>query len=113
MRFPGEVLAQFVSSFRTPPQSYMEVTGSKSSLYVGDPFKPGLEETLLLRSGQEVEALEIAGRDLYLGEIEDLADAVLRGKPPRVSLADSRGNIAALVALLESAKKNTVIRVKV
>ena len=112
MRFPGEVIAQFVSSFRTPSQSYMEVTGSTASLYVGDPFKPGLEETLLLRSGEEVEALEIAGRDLYLGEIEDLADAVLYGKPPRISLADSRANIAALVALLESAQKNTVVRVK-
>ena len=33
-----------------------------------------------------------------------MADAVLLGKAPRVSLADSRGNAAAIVALLESAR---------
>ena len=33
-----------------------------------------------------------------------MADAILLGKPPRVSLADSRANVAAILALFESAK---------
>ncbi len=32
-----------------------------------------------------------------------MADAVLNGKAPRVTLADSRANVAAMLALLQSA----------
>jgi predicted dehydrogenase len=42
---------------------------------------------------------------LYLGEVEDMADAVLLGKPPRISLADSRANVATILALLRSARE--------
>jgi hypothetical protein len=35
-----------------------------------------------------------------------MADAILLGRPPRVSLADSRSNVAAIVALLRSAREN-------
>jgi hypothetical protein len=41
---------------------------------------------------------------LYLYEIEDMADAILLGRAPRVSLDDSRGNIRTILALLESAR---------
>jgi hypothetical protein len=34
-----------------------------------------------------------------------MADAILLGKPSRVTLAESRGNIATLVALLDAASK--------
>src|SRR6185503_15300925 len=43
--------------------------------------------------------------ELYLGEVEDMADAVQHGRPPAVSLAESRGNVAALVALYRSARE--------
>jgi predicted dehydrogenase len=41
---------------------------------------------------------------LYLGEVEDLCDAIQHGRSPRITLADSRGNLAAILALLESAR---------
>ena len=41
---------------------------------------------------------------VYIGEVEDMADAILLNKPPRVSLADSRGNIAVILALIDSTK---------
>ena len=53
-----------------------------------------------------VEIIKIDGESLYHGEIEDMADAVLLGKLPRVSLADSRGNVATITALLASARTN-------
>ena len=48
--------------------------------------------------------------DRYLLEIEDLADAVRTGRPPRVSLAESRGNVATIVALLESAREGRPVK---
>jgi predicted dehydrogenase len=48
---------------------------------------------------------------LYSGEIEDLARAVLDGATPRMTLEDSRGNAAALVALYESARTGRPVTV--
>ena len=47
------------------------------------------------------------GQELYLGEVEDMADAIIQGKAPRISLEDSRANVATIVALLESARTGT------
>jgi hypothetical protein len=54
--------------------------------------------------------IEVAAAENYSREIEDLADAVLDKRPCRVSLADSRANTAALVALLESARTRQAVR---
>ena len=37
-------------------------------------------------------------------EIEDMTDAVVEGKPPRISVDESRANIAAIQALYLSAE---------
>ena len=42
-------------------------------------------------------------QELYIGEVEDLADAILLGKAPRISLAHSRDNVKTILALLRSA----------
>jgi D-xylose 1-dehydrogenase (NADP+, D-xylono-1,5-lactone-forming) len=39
-----------------------------------------------------------------------MADAILNGKPPRISLADSRANTAAILALFESARSGKPVR---
>jgi predicted dehydrogenase len=102
---------QFDCSFEAPFRTVMEVVGETASLVVTQPFKPGAGAQLLLSHGDRTEALDVPTADLYIGEVEDLADAVLHGKPPRVSLADSRGNVAAIVALLESARLNRPVRI--
>ncbi len=104
IRFPGEVYAQFDSGFRTPFRTHLEIVGSEGTITIPAPFKPGLNEKIKLERAGKTETLKIPKQDLYIGEVEDLADAILLGKAPRVSLADSRGNVAAIVALLESAR---------
>ena len=110
MRFPGDVYAQFDSGFRTPFRAHIEVVGSTGSLLIPTPFKPEQKEKILLRRGDEVKELRMPGQELYIGEIEDMADAILLGKASRISLADSRGNLTTILALLESAQKGTPVR---
>ena len=110
LRFPDDVLVQFDCSFEAPFRTVMEVVGETASLVITQPFKPGAGAQLLLNRGDKSETIDVPEADLYLGEVEDLADAVLLGKPPRVSLGDSRGNVAATVALLRSARENRPIR---
>jgi hypothetical protein len=40
-----------------------------------------------------------------------MADAILLGETPRISLEDSRANVATIRALLESARANKSVKV--
>lgn len=110
LRFPGDALAQFDCGFRAPYRTEIEIVGSEGTLRVPRPFKPGEHERLVLTRGDQAELIDVAGAALYAGEIEDMADQILLGKPPRISLGDSRGNCAAVVALLRSAEQNRPVR---
>ncbi len=112
MKFAGDVLAQFDSSFVVPFRTIMEIVGTDAVLTVPTPFKPKPTDALLLSRDDQVERIEVRGGELYTGEVEDMADAVLHGMPPRVSLADSRGNVASIVALIESAETGNVVHLR-
>jgi predicted dehydrogenase len=112
LRFPGGAIAQFDCGFRAPFRTELEVVGSAASLRLGRPFKPGPHETMVLARGEAQEVLVTEGDELYRGEVEDMADAILLGRPPRVSLAESRGNCAALLALLRSAREGRPVPVQ-
>ena len=104
MRFPGEVFAQFDSGFRSPYRSRIEIVGSDGVLLIPHPFNPGLEVDIQIWRGDEHEVIMIPDQELYLGEVEDMANAILMGVPPRISLEDSRGNVKTILALLHSAQ---------
>jgi predicted dehydrogenase len=113
MRFPGDIYAQFDCSFAVPFRATMEILGTKGRLAIPTPFKPGEKEHIYLTHPHDVtDTITIKGQALYLGEVEDMADAVLLGKSPRVSLADSRANVAAIQALFESARTGKPVTIK-
>jgi len=111
LRFPGDVYGQFDSSFVMPFHVYMEFVGSKGTIMVPNPYKPGLDEKIFLVRDGKTETIQIKGEALYLGEVEDMADAILLGKPTRIHLDDSRANIKVVTALLESARTKKSVNV--
>lgn len=104
LHFPEDVYAQFDCSFKIPYHTFMEIIGDEATLIIPKPFTPGEKEKLFLTREDKTEEIAVKGTVLYSGEVEDMADAILLGKPPRVSLADSRSNTAAILALFKSAK---------
>ena len=104
LRFPGDIYAQLDCSFAIPYRVSMEIVGDKGVLSIPVPFNPGEREKLYLRRNDVTQTIPVKGMQPYLSEVEDMADAVLLGNPPRVSLADSRANVAAILALFESAR---------
>lgn len=110
MRFREDVVMQFDSSFAVPAHSFMEIVGNEGTLNIPNPFKPGVNEKLYLTRGDKTETITVKGQELYLGEVEDMADAILLGKHPRVSLDDSRANVAVIAALLESARSDRPVK---
>jgi predicted dehydrogenase len=105
VRFPGGVFALVDSSFCTPFAAEFDVAGTAGTLRVRVPYKPGLEALVdVTDTDGRTRVVRAGGQDLYSGEVEDLAASVLDGAAQRVSLVDSRANVAALVALYESAR---------
>jgi predicted dehydrogenase len=110
MRFGDDILVQFDSSFAIPFHAFMEIVGSEGTLNIPRPFKPEMDEKLYLTREDNTETIKVKGRELYIGEVEDMADAILLGKESRISLADSRGNVATITALLESARTGKPVK---
>lgn len=104
MRFAKDVLAQIDCSFVIPFDSFMEIVGSEATLNIPRPFKPGTDEKIYLTRGDKTESIKIKGQELYIGEVEDMADAILLGQAPRIPLEDSRANVAVISAFLESSR---------
>ena len=104
MRFDQGVHAQFDCSFVVPLRWSMEIVGSDGTLSIPSPFKPNKDEKIYLRRGDKTKTVKIKGQELYIGEVENMADAILLGKEPRISLEDSRANVGVIAALLESAR---------
>jgi D-xylose 1-dehydrogenase (NADP+, D-xylono-1,5-lactone-forming) len=104
MRFANNVIAQIDCSFDIPLYWGVEILGSEASLRIPSPFKPDVNEKLFLTRGDRTDMIKVKGQELYIGEVEDMADAVLNGKDPHVSLDDSRANVAVIKAFLESAR---------
>jgi xylose dehydrogenase (NAD/NADP) len=112
MRFPNGVLAQFDCGFRSNFRTHMEFVGSDGVIDIATPFKPDAVGKIMRRQGDHAQTMYVRGpKLLYSGEIDDLAAAALDGKPQRVTLADSRANVATLLALLQSAKEGRPVKI--
>jgi D-xylose 1-dehydrogenase (NADP+, D-xylono-1,5-lactone-forming) len=109
MRFPNNVYAQFDCGFRTPQRTHMELVGDKGNIIIKTPFNPILNEEIIVTNDDGKKIITTPGEDLYLGEVENMADAILNGQPPRMSLADSRSNVATIQALLRSAQEGKTV----
>jgi D-xylose 1-dehydrogenase (NADP+, D-xylono-1,5-lactone-forming) len=108
--FPGDVCAQVFSSFHSPRSSGFQIVGSEASLSISDPFRPHGKSQIILTGDNQKEQIQTIQQELYLGEVENMADAIINGKPPRLSLQESRDNIETILALLEAARMGSIVK---
>jgi D-xylose 1-dehydrogenase (NADP+, D-xylono-1,5-lactone-forming) len=107
----GGIVAQFDCGFRAPFRTHLEVVGTEGVMTVPAPFKPGAGARLVLSRGDDTREIAVEDQPLYIGELDDLADAAAGRAQPRVTLADSRGTVAAIMALYESARRGVPVTV--
>ncbi|MDQ3438893.1 MAG: Gfo/Idh/MocA family oxidoreductase, partial [Planctomycetota bacterium] len=111
LRFSRGIVATIHSSFRAAYRTWLEVAGADGVLGVASPFKPAAIETIELQRGDEVRQIIVEGStQLFVRQIDDFVAAAIDGRPPTVSLADSRGNAAALAALHRSARSGRAVQ---
>jgi xylose dehydrogenase (NAD/NADP) len=111
--FPDHIFCQINSAFRLPFRTRIEIVGSEGSIILNNPYKPEGKGEIILRRGGKEQKISTQSMGLYNGEVENMADAILLNKAPCVSLEDSRGNIAAIQAMQESARLGKPIRLTV
>lgn len=104
MRFASGVIAQFRSSFILPQQTAMQLRGTGGDILVAAPYQPHKGGKITLRREGKDRNLRTSSISPYLCEVNDMAAAVLDGKPQGLPLEQSREHIAVITALLESAK---------
>jgi D-xylose 1-dehydrogenase (NADP+, D-xylono-1,5-lactone-forming) len=111
MRYASGAIAQFDAGFAGPLRTEMEVVGTAGALRIHRPFKTDEHSALSLMRGDAIEALPCGTDAAYAGEIADLERAALDGRPPRVSLAESRRTVRTILALYESARSGRPVQV--
>ena len=104
LHFPGGCVATIHSGFRSPYRMWLEVVGTEGRLRVDNPFKPAARDAIEVTRGSDTGRVSVEGSPLlFVRMVEDFVAAALDGRTPAVSLADSRGNAAALAALHRAA----------
>ncbi|HEX5476086.1 MAG TPA: Gfo/Idh/MocA family oxidoreductase [Vicinamibacterales bacterium] len=104
LRFGDGVVAQFDSGFDTTFRSFMEIAGDDGLLRVDRAFKAGPASRLTFVHDDRETEWPFEAESPYLGEIRDITAAIADRRPPRVTLDESRGIVAVLLALYESAR---------
>lgn len=108
MTYSSGRIAQFSSSFSSPMHTEFEVVGTAGRLHMSRPFV-GLDDpehaVTIFDPDNRAEQLLIPEKHLYLGEIEDMHQAILSGVEPYVSLDETRNHIATIQALYRSASE--------
>ena len=111
MMFSGNRYAQISCSFQSPTHTSVEIMGSRGRILLTRPFvNIGQGEKIqFFDKYSELIEYESTQADLYRFEIDNLHNAILDGKSPRISLADSRDLIHTIRCFLESAKIHSVV----
>jgi xylose dehydrogenase (NAD/NADP) len=111
LHYSHDRFAQISSSFRTPFYTFIEIIGTEGTLNIHRPFIQIDDERqpVFQPATGEAQALPVPEKELYLGEIEDMNAAILDGKPPYISLDETRNHVRTALALYESARKREVV----
>jgi len=111
MRFAGGALAQFGCSFEAAYYCTAQILGSAGTIVLDSPWRLGGDHSqgIRLRRGSGEELLPVESIDPYLCEVQAMEACALDGAAPVVPLSDSRGNVATINALYESARRGAPV----
>jgi xylose dehydrogenase (NAD/NADP) len=104
LRYDDGWTGQLFTSFEVPFDERVEIFGSDGALVIRPAFVPyltGAPTRISIRREDRTDEIEVPLSDPYLGEIENMADAILDGVRAEVPLTETRTNIGTLVRIHE------------
>lgn len=115
LHYANGAMAQISSGFRTPWYTHFDVLGTKGRLVVTRPFT-GLDSPLrkltFVDATDMAYELDVPEEELYAGEVADMHDAILTGRPPYLGLSETRDQVRTVLALYESARRGERVYVE-
>ncbi len=111
LNYSQDRIAHISSSFRSPFFTQVEIIGTDGRLSLNRPFSAMEDNRRLLFYPNEADPIEIPvpEQELYIGEVEDMHNAILNGSPTLISLQETRDYIRTVLALYKAAKTLQVI----
>lgn len=110
LRFPGERLATFTTSFGAADADYYEVIGTKGSLRVEPAFEYVGELTHRIKIGEKEQKKTFAPRDQFGAEVTYFSDCILKGREPEPSGLEGLIDVQIIEAIYQSAKSGRPVK---
>lgn len=110
LRFPGDKLATFTTSFGAADVDYFEVVGTKGSVRVEPAFEYVGELSYTLKIGEKEVRKSFAPRDQFGAEISYFSHCILKGKEPEPSGLEGLIDVQIIEALYRSAKTRKPVK---
>lgn len=110
LRFPGERLATFITSFGAADSDYFEVVGTKGSIRVEPAFEYQGELAFTLKSGEKEQRKTFAPRDQFGAEISYFSDCILKGREPEPNGEEGLIDVRIVEAMYESARTRKPVK---
>ena len=104
LRFAGDVVAEFMSSFATTHHRDLEAVGSAGTLRLTDAWNA--TESVIHLNG---EPLDVQPEDSYRLELENVSAAIRGEAPLLLGREDARGQACTIEALYESAARHAPV----
>lgn len=103
LQYPGGLIAAVHSGFNAHFRAYSEITGVNGSLEIPRTFFADAGK-LTLVLGEDRREIETAEEERYVPEVDDLAGAILDGRPPQLPLAETLRNMEIIDRLYAAAR---------
>ena len=105
LRFPGDRLATFVSSFGAADVSRLQVVGTKGTLVLDPAYEYAGELTHELTIGERTRERRFPKRDQFAPELVYFSECIETGEDPEPSGQEGLGDVRIIRALYDSADR--------
>ena len=114
MEFPGGVLAQFETGINSFEKHGVEITGTRGSIVLDQPWVPGDRLALIkiYNEDQPMRTITVPPANSYFLQANQFTVDCIEDGPPRWSIADAVANMRVIDALFESAATGKTIAVR-
>jgi predicted dehydrogenase len=104
MKFPGERVATFITSFGAADRARYEIVGTKGSIQVDDAYEYAMPMQLTLKVGEREQKRRFRKHDQFAAELLHFSDCVRTGREPEPSGWEGLIDVAIVRALYRSAE---------
>jgi len=111
LRFAGDVLAIIDCGLDLPSRGELEITGSDGRIVLADPWHC-LDPKIVVEHGHDSDLVEVAPRDSFALELEDMAAAIRGERAPLLGRADALGQARTVDALYRSAAEGHAVTLR-